>query len=89
MTFLKRYAVPLACATTVLLAACSSTKDECCVLILFADFKPILNVNQTWKASVGKTGRYLFSPVAVGNYVFAADTNGTVAKIDAKTGQDV
>ncbi|SAK73469.1 Pyrrolo-quinoline quinone [Caballeronia calidae] len=89
MTFLKRYAVPLTCAMTALLAACSSTKDERREPTPLADFKPVLNVNQAWKASVGKAGRYLFSPVAVDDFVFAAGTNGTVAKIDAKTGQDV
>jgi outer membrane protein assembly factor BamB len=89
MTFLKRYAVPLACAMTVLLTACSSTKDERRVPVPLAEFKPVLNVNQAWKASVGKAGRYLFSPVAVGDYVYAAGANGSVAKIDAKTGQDV
>jgi outer membrane protein assembly factor BamB len=89
MTFLKRYAVPFACAMTALLAACSSTKDERRVPTPLVDFKPVLTVNQAWKASVGKAGRYLFSPVAVGDFVFAAGANGSVAKIDSKTGQDV
>ncbi len=89
MTFLKRYAVPFACAMTALLAACSSTKDERREPVPLVDFKPVLTVNQAWKASVGKAGRYLFSPVAVGDFVFAAGANGSVAKIDAKTGQDV
>ncbi|KMQ80926.1 Outer membrane protein YfgL [Candidatus Burkholderia pumila] len=89
MTFLKRYAVPLTCAMTALLAACSSTKDERRVPTPLVDFKPVLTVNQAWKASVGKAGRYLFSPVAVGDFVYAAGANGSVAKIDSKTGQDV
>jgi outer membrane protein assembly factor BamB len=89
MTFLKRYAVPLACAMTVLLTACSSTKDERRVPTPLVDIKPVLTVEQAWKASVGKAGRYLFTPVAVGDAVYAAGVNGTVAKIDAKTGQDV
>ena len=89
MTFLKRYALPLACAMTVLLAACSSTKDERRVPTPLVEIKPVLNVEQAWKASVGKAGRYLFSPVAVGDAVYAAGANGSVAKIDAKTGQDV
>ncbi|WP_277187959.1 outer membrane protein assembly factor BamB [Caballeronia sp. BR00000012568055] len=89
MTLLKRYAVPFACAMTALLAACSSTKDERRVPVPLVDFKPVLTVNQAWKASVGKAGRYLFSPVAVGDFVYAAGANGSVAKIDSKTGQDV
>ncbi|MFM0627717.1 outer membrane protein assembly factor BamB [Paraburkholderia xenovorans] len=90
MNLLKRYAVPVACAMTVLtMAACSSTKDERRVPTPLTEFKPVLDVQQAWKASVGKAGRYLFSPVAVGNAVYAAGANGSVAKIDAQTGQDL
>ena len=85
MNLLKRYAVPVACAMTVLtMAACSSTKDERRVPTPLTEFKPVLDVQQAWKASVGKAGRYLFSPVAVGNAVYAAGANGSVAKIDAQ-----
>ncbi|WP_341315062.1 outer membrane protein assembly factor BamB [Paraburkholderia sp. IMGN_8] len=90
MNLLKRYAVPVACAMTVLtMAACSSTKDERRVPTPLTEFKPVLDVQQAWKTSVGKAGRYLFSPVAVGNAVYAAGTNGSVAKIDAQTGKDI
>ncbi|CAG4892524.1 outer membrane protein assembly factor BamB [Paraburkholderia saeva] len=90
MNLLKRYAVPVACAMTVLtLAACSSTKDERRVPTPLTEFKPVLDVQQTWKSSVGKAGRYLFSPVAVGDAVYAAGANGSVAKIDAQTGKDI
>ena len=90
MNLLKRYAVPVACAMTVLMmAACSSTKDERRVPTPLTEFKPVLNVQQAWKSSVGKAGRYLFSPVAVGNAVYAAGANGSVAKIDAQTGKDI
>ncbi|RQH07844.1 outer membrane protein assembly factor BamB [Paraburkholderia dinghuensis] len=90
MNLLKRYVVPAVCAMTVLaMAACSSTKDERRVPVPLTEFKPVLNVQQVWKASVGKAGRYLFSPVAVGDAVFAAGENGSVAKIDAQTGKEV
>jgi outer membrane protein assembly factor BamB len=90
MNLLKRYAVPVACAMTVLMmTACSSTKDERRVPTPLTDFKPVLTVQQAWKSSVGKAGRYLFSPVAIGNDVYAAGTNGSVAKIDAQTGKDI
>ncbi|WP_027799613.1 outer membrane protein assembly factor BamB [Paraburkholderia dilworthii] len=90
MNLLKRYAVPVVCAMTVLaLAACSSTKDERRVPTPLTEFKPVLDVQQAWKTSVGKAGRYLFSPVAVGDAVYAAGANGSVAKIDAQTGKDV
>lgn len=90
MNLLKRYVVPAVCAMTVLaMAACSSTKDERRVPVPLTEFKPVLNVQQVWKSSVGKAGRYLFSPVAVGDAVFAAGANGSVAKIDAQTGKEV
>jgi outer membrane protein assembly factor BamB len=90
MNLLKRYAVPVACAMTVLtIAACSSTKDERRVPTPLTEFKPVLEVQQAWTASVGKAGRYLFSPVAVGDAVYAAGANGSVAKIDATTGKDI
>jgi outer membrane protein assembly factor BamB len=90
MNLLKRYAVPVVCAMTVVaMAACSSTKDERRVPTPLTDFKSVLTVQQAWKSSVGKAGRYLFSPVAVGDAIYAAGANGSVAKIDAKTGQDV
>jgi outer membrane protein assembly factor BamB len=90
MNLLKRYAVPVICAMTVLtMAACSSTKDERRVPTPLTEFKPVLDVQQAWTASVGKAGRYLFSPVAVGNAVYAAGANGSVAKIDAQTGKDI
>jgi outer membrane protein assembly factor BamB len=73
---------------TTVLAACA-TKDERRTPVPLVDFKPVLNVDQAWSASVGKAGGFLFSPVAVGDAVYAAGANGTVAKIDAKTGQDV
>jgi outer membrane protein assembly factor BamB len=88
MTLLKRYALPLVLAMTAVLAACAA-KDERRTPVPLVDFKPVLNVDVAWKASVGKAGRFLFSPVAVGDAVYAAGANGTVAKIDAKTGQDV
>ncbi|WP_144112602.1 outer membrane protein assembly factor BamB [Paraburkholderia sp. BCC1886] len=90
MNLLKRYAVPVACAMTVLtLAACSSTKDDRRVPTPLTEFKPVLDVQQAWKSSVGKAGRYLFSPVAVGDAIYAAGANGSVAKIDAQTGKDI
>jgi outer membrane protein assembly factor BamB len=75
--------------TVLTMAACSSTKDERRVPTPLTEFKPVLDVQQAWTASVGKAGRYLFSPVAVGNAVFAAGANGSVAKIDAQTGKDI
>ncbi len=90
MNLLKRFAVPVACAMTVLaMTACSSSKDERRVPTPLTEFKPALTVERAWRASVGKAGRYLFSPVAVGDAVYAAGAGGTVAKLDGKTGKDI
>jgi outer membrane protein assembly factor BamB len=90
MNVLKRFAVPLACAMTVFaMTACSSSKDERRVPTPLTQFKPVLTVERAWKADVGKSGRYLFSPVAVDDAVYAAGAGGTVAKIDGKTGKQV
>jgi outer membrane protein assembly factor BamB len=75
--------------TMFMMTACSSSKDERRVPTPLTDFKPVLTVQQAWKSGVGKAGRYLFSPVAVGNDIYAAGANGSVAKIDAQTGKDV
>src|SRR5260370_23933056 len=88
MNLLKRYAVPVACAMTVLtMAACSSTKDERREPTPLTEFKPVLDVQQAWKTSVGKAGRYPFSPVAVGNAVYAAGANGPGPQLAAQTRQ--
>jgi outer membrane protein assembly factor BamB len=90
MNLLKRYAAPAACAAAVLvLAACSSSKDARRVPTPLTEIKPVLEIQQVWKASVSKGGRYAFSPVAVGDAVYVAGANGAVEKIDAKTGQEV
>lgn len=75
-------------AAACMLAACSS-KDVRREPTRLADFKPVLEVKQAWKASVGKAGRYLFQPLVVGDAVYAAGANGSVAKFNAGTGQTV
>ncbi|PLZ02732.1 outer membrane protein assembly factor BamB [Burkholderia sp. WAC0059] len=89
MNLLKRYVVPVACAMTVLAMAACSTPDPRRAPTPLTAFKPVLDVQQVWKASVGKAGHYLFSPVVVGDSVYAAGANGTVVKIDASTGKEV
>ncbi|CAM2146383.1 Outer membrane protein assembly factor BamB [Pararobbsia alpina] len=71
------------------LAACSSHEDPRREPTPLTDFKPTLDVKQVWSASVGKAGKYLFQPVAVGNDVFAAGRNGSVIRIDATSGKTI
>ncbi|MEA3121290.1 MAG: outer membrane protein assembly factor BamB, partial [Paraburkholderia sp.] len=90
MNLLKRFAVPVVCAMTVLaMTACSSSKDERRTPTPLTQFKPVLNVERVWTANVGTAGRYLFSPVAVGGAVYAASMKGTVLKVDGKTGKEI
>ncbi|MGI4856388.1 MAG: outer membrane protein assembly factor BamB [Janthinobacterium lividum] len=71
------------------LGACSATKDIRRVPTPLTDIKPVLEVKQAWKASVGKGGRYLFQPAVAGGAVFAAGANGSVGKFDALTGKTI
>jgi outer membrane protein assembly factor BamB len=90
MNFVFRYVRPLACLLSLtVLAACSSTKDVRGVPTELTPIKTVLEVREAWKASVGKSGRYLFAPAAVGDYVYAAGANGSVVKIDATNGKEV
>ncbi|MGI4982287.1 MAG: outer membrane protein assembly factor BamB [Janthinobacterium lividum] len=71
------------------LGACSATKDIRRVPTPLTDIKPVLEVKQAWKASVGKSGRYLFQPAVADGAVFAAGANGSVGKFDAQTGKTI
>jgi len=87
MNLLNRYARPIAyLLIATALAACSS-KDVRRIPTPLTDVKSVLDVKQAWSNSVGKAGPYLFEPLVVGNAVYAAGANGSVAKIDATNGQ--
>lgn len=87
---LRRAACTMALSSLVaVLSACSATKDIRRVPTPLVAIKPVLEVKQAWKASVGKGGRYLFQPAAAGGAVFAAGANGSVGKFDAQTGKTI
>ena len=44
-------------------------------------------VRVLWSASIGDAGRFVFSPVLVGDSVYAASRDGSVARLDAATGR--
>ena len=71
------------------LAACSSHEDPRRLPTPLTEFKQTLDVKQVWTSSVGKSGKYLFQPLAVGTNVYAAGYNGSVIKIDATSGKTV
>lgn len=50
-----------------------------------AELKPIqttANLSVEWQASVGSAGEYVFTPAVVGDKVFAAGRDGTLARFD-------
>ena len=55
-----------------------------------AELPPLANaqtVRVLWSASIGTADAYFFSPVLAGDSVYAAARDGTVARIDAASGQ--
>ncbi len=51
------------------------------------EFVQTMKVNPVWTTSVGKSGSYFFSPVQVGNDIFAASADGTMVRLNSATGQ--
>lgn len=50
------------------------------------DIKPSLAIEPLWRAGVGAAGTYLFVPALVGETVYAAAADGTLAAFDARKG---
>jgi outer membrane protein assembly factor BamB len=50
-------------------------------------FKPSAQVRVDWHASVGDSGRYIFSPAIRDGAVYAASSAGELVKLDAKSGK--
>lgn len=68
------------------LAGCSSTPKQ--VPVDLGPNVPLVGVRSAWTGSVGKVNFPLQMQV-VGNHVYVAGSNGTVAAIDARTGGDL
>ena len=86
-----------ALATLVILSACASVTDKLNPFNWFGsasgvkpaelrEIKPSLTLTQTWRANVGASGQFAFTPVVVGDSVYAAGENGDLAALDAATG---
>ena len=63
-----------------------STRNQPAPLV---EFKSTLKVRTVWTASVGKAEKYVFTPISVGNAIFAASENGYVTRLDATNGKRV
>ena len=87
-----RRLLPLLAVTGLLVAGCSaldainpfaSSGPKMAPLV---KFEPTVNIRESWSASIGKAGTYTFTPAVVGNAVYVAARNGTVAKlVDGRT----
>ena len=53
------------------------------------DFKPAMNVKSAWTVKIGSAGTALFSPALVGGSVFVAAADGTLARLDAASGNQL
>ena len=79
--------LPVAGVLLALLAACSGGSNAPKPTALQA-VTPVVAVQQVWTARLGAVSFPMALSVS-GNNLFAAASNGTVAAIDARTGQDV
>src|SRR5712664_620048 len=52
-----------------------------------AELKATKNVHTLWKVSVPKSETYQFSPALAADSVYAAGADGTIVRINAKSGQ--
>ncbi len=76
-------------SVVVLLSGCSlfSGKKEANPPSPLVEFKQTLTIHKQWSVSVGKAGSFLFVPAVASGSVFAASADGTVVRINAKTGE--
>lgn len=52
-----------------------------------SEIKPTISTKIDWSTRLGKTGRYDLDPVMGAGYVYAADAEGELVKVDATTGK--
>lgn len=73
----------------VLLSGCSmfSSKKEINPPAPLVEFKATKNVHTLWKVSVPKSENYQFSPALAADSVYAAGADGTIVRINVKSGQ--
>ena len=78
-----------------LLSACSSLswlnpfakEDTKTAPAPLQEFAATMAVKTAWTVNLGASGDYFFSPAVVGEFVYAASADGTLAKLGASTGQ--
>ena len=84
-TRLERWIWLVAAATAMAVASCSS--DSGPKPTELKEFKPRANAKVAWRASVGDSGPYVFTPAIWDGDVFAAGTDSAIARFDARNGK--
>ena len=89
---MRRPALFLALSAAVCLSACSTISETANKLNPFsssgpkpAELKPIkasAEARVNWKVSIGKAGDYVFAPAVVGDSVYVAAADGSIARIE-------
>jgi outer membrane protein assembly factor BamB len=83
MTTLGRRTLAVAVAAC-LLAACAGKGPKPAPL---PEFKPTVQTRIAWRANVGDSGRYAFSPLVLDGAVYAAGTQGTLVRLNPERGR--
>jgi outer membrane protein assembly factor BamB len=66
-----------------------SSKDKTTQPAALVELKGSMAVRTAWKAEIGKSADYLFTPAVVGNTVIVASGEGTIARYEAATGRQM
>jgi outer membrane protein assembly factor BamB len=66
-----------------------SSKDKSAQPAPLTELKGSMAVRTAWKAEIGKSADYVFTPAIVGNTVIVASGEGTIARFEAASGKQM
>lgn len=87
-----KFAKSVLVAAAILLTGCSSlnpfaSKAPRNVPAPLVEFKQTMVLRTVWSASVGQSEDYVFSPALVGDKLYVASADGTIASVDTLSGK--
>lgn len=83
VAYISMISVLSGCSSLNPFASKIESKNQPAALV---DFQPSLSVRPVWSTSIGKAGVFSFSPAVIGNDVFVAATDGSIARLNAISG---
>ena len=91
---MRSIAKSLFIASAILLTACTSlnpfasksARNDPASLV---DFKQTMALRTVWSVNIGKSDNYVFSPALVGDKLYVASAEGTVASLDVISGKSL